>query len=153
MKCNEDGIRIIKESEGLELKAYRCPAGILTIGYGHTLGVKKDDMITEQQADNLLLQDIQIAENKVKKHIKTYRDLNENQFSALTSFLFNIREVSFSESNTKSLFNAGRFTEGSEALLKWVYAGRKVAKGLEIRRAKEYALFNKPIKSEEVNNG
>ena len=58
MKCSQEGLALIKKFEGCRLKAYRCSANVLTIGYGHTGGVKEDDTITQPEADKLLENDI-----------------------------------------------------------------------------------------------
>ena len=62
MKINEAGLKLVKQFEGLRLQAYRCPAGVWTIGYGHTLKAFPGEVITEQQAEALLLEDLEDAE-------------------------------------------------------------------------------------------
>lgn len=67
MKTSETGIKLIKKFEGCRLKAYRCAAGVLTIGYGHTAGVKENDVITQEKAEEYLKKDLEKYEKNVKK--------------------------------------------------------------------------------------
>ena len=87
---SENLITMVKKYEGLYLHAYRCSSDVLTIGYGHTEGVKVGDVITEKEADNYLIQDLSEAYNYVLHYIKKYNfTLTSNQIEALTSFTFN----------------------------------------------------------------
>ena len=86
MNVSKKGIDLIKKYEGCHLVAYRCPANIWTIGYGHTKNVKQGMVITQAQADAYLMQDCQAA---VKAVNALGRNLNQNQFDALVSFAFN----------------------------------------------------------------
>lgn len=95
MKTSEKGIELIASHEGLQLKAYKCPAGVWTIGYGHTRGVKQGDVITKAQALEFLKEDVKDAENAVNKHLL---NLNQNQFDALVSFVFNVGAGNFQSS-------------------------------------------------------
>ena len=88
MKITNEGINLIKKFEGLRLEAYLCPAGVWTIGYGHTKGVKKGDKITEETANMLLELDLNDFIVGVQKLLK--KNINNNQFSALVSFAFNL---------------------------------------------------------------
>ena len=93
MKINKEGLEIIKKWEGCRLNAYRCPSGVLTIGYGHTGNDVTSGMkITTHKAEQLLMKDIKKFENVVNKYNEIY-DFNENEFSALVSFAFNIGRV------------------------------------------------------------
>lgn len=143
MKCNEDGLGIIRQFEGLKLKAYKCPAGVWTIGYGHTgKDVGQGDAITEETAERLLRQDVQWAEKAVEKLV--YVPLNQNQFSALISFIYNIGESAFRASRSLSILNRKHYLEFSDLLLVWNKAGGKELPGLTRRRKAERALFLKP---------
>jgi lysozyme len=62
MNISQEGLSLIKKFEGCEYNAYKCAAGVLTIGYGHTEGVKEDDLVTQQEADKLLEKDIKILD-------------------------------------------------------------------------------------------
>ena len=87
MKTSQNGINLIKKYEGCRLTAYKCPAGLWTIGYGHTKNVKSGQKITQKQAENFLKQDLKTFEKGVEKAVKVR--LNQNQFDALVSFAYN----------------------------------------------------------------
>ena len=70
MKTSPKGIALIKEFEGLRLKAYLCPGGVWTIGYGHTTGVRPGMVITEAQAEKFLKEDLIVFEKAVNNQIK-----------------------------------------------------------------------------------
>lgn len=89
MKTSEKAIELIKSFESLRLKAYKCPAGVWTIGYGHTKDVKASMVISQQQAEILLREDLAQIESEVNK-MTTYVELSQEQFSALVSFAFNV---------------------------------------------------------------
>ena len=88
MKISEKGLQLIKEFEGYEGKAYLCPAGVWTIGYGHTQGVEENDMCSVEEASEFLKKDVEKAERAVNELVK--HELNQNQFDALVSFVFNL---------------------------------------------------------------
>ena len=93
MHINKEGLNLIMESEGLSLKAYKCPAGVWTIGYGHTgKDVKKGMTITEEKATELLKSDIVRFEKHVSCYNKIY-NFTRNEFSALVSFAYNIGSI------------------------------------------------------------
>jgi lysozyme len=87
MKTSEKGINLIKKFEGCKLTSYKCPAGIWTIGYGHTRNVHKGEVITQQQAEELLKQDLSVYEAGVNA---MQLNVNQNQYDALISFAFNL---------------------------------------------------------------
>lgn len=87
MKTSDRGIDLIKKHESLRLRAYRDAVGVWTIGYGHTGDVDSGDVITEQQAEELLREDLDIVERTIRS---TGLQLNQNQFDALVSFTFNV---------------------------------------------------------------
>lgn len=95
MRTSRRGIDLIKQHEGLRLKAYRCPAGIFTIGYGHTAGVRRGDAIDEQTAEQLLIDDLKASEEVVNSEGLR---LNQHQFDALVSFVFNVGSANFRKS-------------------------------------------------------
>ena len=92
MKSSNVAIELIKKYEGCRLGAYRCPAGIWTIGYGHTLGVRSGDVITKDQAEEYLLQDVEKYESMVNAYNNKYK-WTQNEFDALVSFAFNIGNI------------------------------------------------------------
>ena len=88
MNISEKGLNLIKSFEGCVLTAYKCPAGILTIGWGNTKNVYEGMTITQAQADQFLVEDVQIYANAVNKYVSKF-NLNQNQFDALVSFAYN----------------------------------------------------------------
>lgn len=140
MKTGDAGIAIIKEFEKLELEAYTCPAGILTIGWGHTgADVRKGMTITENQALELLRKDLAIAENAVNR---LGVDFTQNQFDALVSLTFNIGTHAFTHSTAARLAMQNPNHQGiSDAIKLWNKSKGKVLAGLVRRRAKEATLY------------
>lgn len=137
MKTSQRGINLIKQFEGVRLTAYKCPAGVYTIGYGHTRGVKRGMKITEEEASAFLAIDLRNSEKAVERYDSVYH-WNQNEFDALVSFTFNCGAA-----NLRSLLRNGRRnrTQIAETLPLYRKAGGKVLKGLERRRAAEKALF------------
>jgi GH24 family phage-related lysozyme (muramidase) len=139
MKTSSRGIELIKEFEGCRLEAYKCPAGVWTIGYGHTgtvLGVKVGSgmKITDSHALKILKTDLCKFENAVSDIVKI--KLNQNQFDALVSFTYNC-----GAGNLKTLVKNRTAEQISEALLLYNKAFGKVLAGLTRRRKAEQALF------------
>lgn len=134
MKISEKGIELIKKFEGLRLEAYRCSSGILTIGFGHTKGVKSGDKITEQRAEELLREDLRIFENYVNNNV--FLPLNQNQFDALVSFAFNC-----GVGNLRKLVRNRDLGQIADAIVLYNKGGGKVLKGLKKRREEERKLF------------
>lgn len=130
---------IIKEFEGLELKAYKCPAGVWTIGYGHTKKVSAGDVITEGEADILLALDVQDAESAVNAYVDV--DINQNQFDALVSFVYNLGAGNFKSSTLLRKLNQGDYLGAANEFQRWNKAGGKVLRGLVRRRKAEANLF------------
>ena len=135
MKTSETGIKLIKKFEGCRLKAYRCVAGVLTIGYGHTAGVKENDVITKEKAEEYLKQDLEKYEKNVEKYNKTY-GWNQNEFDALVSFAYNIGSIDkLTAGGTRSRKDI------AEKMLLYNKAGGKATPGLTERRKEEQQLF------------
>ncbi|WP_397321946.1 lysozyme [Pantoea agglomerans] len=139
MKVSNNGINLVKRFEGLELKAYRDSVGILTIGYGHTHAVKAGDIITGEQADAFLREDLQVAELTVNTNVKV--KLTQGQFDALVSFVFNLGSGNFVKSTLIKKLNAGDYAGSADEFGKWVNAGGKKLPGLVKRRAAEREVF------------
>lgn len=139
---NAAGLALVKQFEGLELTAYRDAAGIWTIGYGHTGGVYKGDMITDAEADYLLAQDLASAEDWIAARTDSPSD---NQFSAMVSLAFNIGNGAFLGSSVRRDHNAADFMSAARAFLLWDKAhvdGTLVTiQGLFTRRMAEMALY------------
>ena len=89
MKTGQAGIDLIKKYEGCRLDAYKCPAGVWTIGYGHTGDVQPGQKITQAQAEAILRVDLEKFEKKVEKYYSRYR-WRQNEFDAMVSFAFNL---------------------------------------------------------------
>lgn len=144
MKINKEGLSIIKQCEGCRLKAYLCPSLIPTIGYGHTTGVKLGDIITQADAYKYLLQDIKRFEQAVSALVKV--PINENQFSALVSFAFNIGVGNLKSSTLLKKLNLRDYKGCSNEFDRWVYgSNKKPLEGLKKRRKLERELFNKSV--------
>lgn len=132
MKASDECINAIKGFERLELKAYKCPAGILTIGYGHTQGVKVGQVITEAQADVLLKGDVLNVENSLNK---LNLDLTQGQFDALVDFCFNLGIWKFLGSTLYRMIAVHASDANITAQFRrWVYADGKKLNGLVKRR-------------------
>ena len=142
-KTNPEGIALIKSFESCRLEAYPDPGTggePITIGWGHTGGVKLGETCTQEQADAWFDSDLGKFERIVNDLCAI--PLNSNQFSALVSFEYNTG--SLGTSTLMRLVNAGHFVEAKEQFGLWVWAGGKVMPGLVRRRAAEAALFAKP---------
>jgi lysozyme len=132
MKASEICINAIKGFEKLKLKAYKCPAGVLTIGYGHTRGVKEGQVITKVQADVLLKGDVLNVENSLNK---LNLDLTQGQFDAIVDFCFNLGVQKFLGSKLYNMIAIHASDANISAQFRrWVYANGKVLKGLQKRR-------------------
>ena len=142
MRLNQEGIDLIKQFEGLELEAYICPAGKVTLGYGSTgpdikLGMKW----TKEQAEDRLKNDLGTFSKGVRNLIKVV--LNENQFSAVVALAYNIGLGNFKSSTLLKKLNASDFAGAAAEFERWNKGGGKVLKGLIKRREAEKALFLK----------
>lgn len=147
MKTNKEGIELIKHFEGCKLQAYLCPANVWTIGYGTTRyedgrKVKQGDEIQLGYAELLLKEDLIAFENKVKSLVKA--SINDNQFSALVSFTYNLgaRNLSISTLLKKVNKNPADPTIDVE-FKKWINANGKPLNGLIKRREAESKLYFK----------
>lgn len=135
-KISNEGLNLIKKWEGLRLTAYKCAAGVWTIGYGHTGGVYAGMKISESQATEYLRQDCQRFENYVNNRNYVPITLNQNQFDALVSFAFNC-----GQNNLKKLCEGRSAQQIANALPNYNKAAGKVLSGLTQRRNEEKALF------------
>ena len=132
-------LELIKKYEGLRLKAYLCPAGIPTIGYGHTHNVKLGDVCTQQQADEWLHDDFMEAIGDVKAVVKV--PLTDNQLDALGSFVFNLGVRKLIQSTLLKKLNSGNYEGAAQEFDKWVFAAGNKLDGLIARRAAEKEIF------------
>jgi len=145
-EINAAGYELVKEFEGLRLRAYLCPAGVWTIGHGHTAGVREGQTITALEADKLLDADLDWAEECVSVNLA--RTANGNQFAAMVSLCFNIGAEGFRKSSVLRLFNAGDEVGAARAFRLWNKAtvDGKLTElpGLTRRRLAEEQLFLTP---------
>lgn len=138
-----DGLALVKEFEGLYLKAYRDAVGIWTIGWGHT-GLQHNDgtvragrSVTKEEAEELLRYDMHQFEERVLAFVKV--PMNDDEFAALVSFDFNTGALG--RSTLLKKLNAGDREGAADEFLKWNKAGGKVLRGLTRRRQSERNLF------------
>lgn len=144
MKTSKTGIELIKKFEGFRPQAYLCSAGFWTIGYGHKITNEKFNIITEEFAEKLLLQDLLYSELSVIHNIKY--PLNQNQFDALVSLTFNIGGAALQRSTLRQKINKRELVDIRQEFLRWNKAGGKIIAGLIIRRNIEAQLFlNKSV--------
>ena len=141
-RIGQAGLALIKQYEGCRLAAYRCAAGVWTIGYGHTAGVHSGMTITQARADAYLQQDIAKFEGYVNNpaYVPITEQLNQNQFDALVSFAFNL-----GAGNLRKLCKGRTAAQIARAMPSYNKAAGKVLAGLTRRRKAEQALFNKAV--------
>lgn len=140
MNINSKGLALIQAYEGCRLTAYRCPAGILTIGYGSTREVREGQTITQEQADDLLRDDLTFFENHMTKALEGI-EYTSNQFSACVSLMYNIGVAAFLKSSVLRRMKDGDFAGAADAFLMWNKAGGRELAGLTRRRKAERKLF------------
>ena len=137
-KINKSGLNLIKKYEGCRLTSYICPAGVLSIGYGHTgKDVKPNQTITKKKAISLLKKDLA----RFERHVQSYNYIYEwtdNEFSALVSFAYNIGNI-----DQLTAYGTRTRSQIRSAMLKYVKANGKTLPGLVKRRKAELKLFNR----------
>jgi lysozyme len=136
---SQKGLNFIKSWEGCVLGAYRCSAGVLTIGYGHTKTTKANQVITFNEAERLLKLDVQDSVGAVNRLVKVR--LSQNQFDALVSFTFNVGIGAFERSTLLKKLNNGDIRGAASEFLRWTRAAGKEVLGLVNRRESERRLF------------
>ena len=133
-------IELIKQFEGCRLESYLCPAGMWTIGYGTTDGVKQGMKISQEHAEELLIKDCQMFYSGVIKHSGGI--CNEKQVGALVSFVYNVGVKAFEESTLlKVIKKKPNDAQIKNELMRWVFVNGKVMRGLERRRKAEAELY------------
>lgn len=139
MKASVDAYELIKQFEGLRLEEYLCPAGIWTIGYGHTSGVSPNSFITIQEADEYLHRDVAAIEMQLNK---LNLSLRQCQWDAIVSFVFNVGIGNFKASTLLAKIRINPDDNSIiDEFLRWVYANGKVMRGLQKRRLTEMKLY------------
>lgn len=144
MRLSANGLALVKEFEGLRLKAYKCPAGVWTIGYGHTSSAGKPTVdaelvITKEQAEDILKRDLTQYEDCVREQVQI--GITQGQFDALVDFTYNVGVGAFAKSTLLKRINAGRFDEVPAEFMKWTKGGGKELPGLVRRRRAEVKLW------------
>lgn len=142
MKLGKKGLDLIKEFEGLRLKAYKAVSTekYYTIGYGHYgADVSKDMQITKEQAEKMLIVDLEKFESYVRssRYVPLNKELNQHQFDALVSFCYNLGQA-----NLKKLCYGYTLKQISERIPLFNKAGGQVLNGLVRRRNEEKKLFD-----------
>ncbi len=147
MTINKVGLDLIKEYEGLRLDAYPDPGskdGVpWTIGYGHAVGVAKGDKITAAKAEEFLLEDLKQTFGVIGEYVKP--ELNENQYAALVSFVFNIGETLFKKSSVLKYINEDKLDSVPGRMALYRLNDGKVMAGLVRRRTAEGALWMQTV--------
>lgn len=146
MRASEKAYDLIKCFESFRPRPYICAGGVYTIGYGHTRFAHYSQEITHSDAIELLKTDVTYFESRLREMVLV--PLNQNQFDALVSFLFNIGERKFRDSTLLKLLNAGAYEAAGKQLLRWQYAGGVILRGLRQRRKAELALYETPVRKE-----
>jgi lysozyme len=139
-QINNAGLNLIRDFEGCSLTAYDDGTGVWTIGWGHTPATP-GETITQEQADQMLLDDLQRFEQCVNDAVS--HDINPNQFAALVSFAYNLGCGSLDGSTLLAMVNSGNYDGAAQQFGRWVYAGGQVLEGLVRRRAAEANLFER----------
>lgn len=130
------GLVAVANFEGFRSEAYKDVAGVPTIGYGETAGVKMGQTTTPDRALVQLLKSLNNHSDQIKQYIKV--PLSQNEFDAYSSFAYNVGVGNFRSSTLLKKLNAGDYEGACSELLKWKYAGGKVQAGLVKRRQEEY---------------
>ena len=139
LTTSQTGIDLIKHYEGVRLHAYKCAAGVLTIGYGHTSGVYPNMVISMDKAEELLKKDLARFEKAVNLSVKV--PLTQSQFDALVSFTYNVGEGALHRSTLLKYINTKQFHLVPHEFLRWNRSGGHVMSGLTKRRKSEATLF------------
>lgn len=139
MRTSEKGLALIRQFEGLRLRAYRDAIGKPTIGYGTTRGVKMGQEITKDRAEELLREDVARFEEFVERLVTV--PLTQGQWDALVSWVYNLGPTNLEQSTLLRRLNAGDYPGAAAEMERWTRAGGKVLAGLVRRRAAERALF------------
>ena len=139
MKCSQEGLELIKKFEGCKLKSYKCPAGVWTIGYGHTEDIKEGDIVSPEEANKLLRADVFKFEEYVADNVMV--ELTQTQFDALVAWTFNLGVGNLRNSTMLKKLNNADYTSVPFEMKRWNKAGGKTLDGLVRRRQAESLLF------------
>ena len=139
MKISQEGIALIKKFEGCELEAYKCAAGVLTIGYGHTKGVTESMKITQSEAESMLVEELVEYEKAVLDAVTI--SIDQCMFDALVSWTYNLGPTNLRSSTMLTVLNKGEYDDVPAQIKRWNKANGKVLDGLIRRREAEALLF------------
>ena len=139
MKISQEGIALIKRFEGCELEAYLDSVGIPTIAYGRIKNVEMGDTCTQEQAEKWLEEELPEYEGYINDMVKV--GLEQCQFDALCSWVYNLGPNNLKESTLLKVLNDGDYSSVPAEIKRWNKAGGKVLQGLMRRREAEALLF------------
>ncbi len=139
MKPSQACIDLVKSFEGFSSTAYKCPAGVWTIGYGTTEYVDPGDVVTEEEAEQMLYEDLLNASKAIEELVDI--DLTQEQYDALVSFVYNVGREAFRQSTLLKLINSNNMPAAALQFSRWNKANGKVLPGLTRRRLAERQLF------------
>ena len=139
MKTSAEGVALIKKFEVCELEAYQCSANVWTIGYGHTRGVEEGDTCSQEDAESMLVEDLEEFEGYVNGIVQC--PLEQNQFDALVAWTYNLGPTNLRESTLLIRLNEEDYNDVPTQIRRWNKAGGKVLDGLVRRREAEALLF------------
>ena len=139
MKISQAGIDLIKKFEGIRLNSYRDVCGVATIGYGCTHGIRLGMTITQEQAEQMLKDELAVFERGVTNLVKV--DVTPGMFSALVSFAYNLGLGNLKGSTLLKLLNQGKYSDAQDEFRRWINAGGVPVKGLVARRLAEAEMF------------
>jgi len=150
MKLSPRGLALLTKSESCRLKAYKCPAGVWTIGWGHCGPEVHEGMeVTNEEASTLLQADVLAFDAGVSAICP---ESTQSQHDAMCCLAFNIGIEAFRKSSVARLHNAGKYAEAGQAFALWNRAGGKVLPGLVARRAAEASLYLSDVPQEQAAN-
>ena len=146
-QISPEGIAFLKEKEGFRSDAYYDVAGVLTIGYGHSIyapsieeyPIHEGQHITEEEGEKILRADLKPTEAVVNSAVT--REITQKQYDALVSFTFNLGAGTFKSSDVLELTNQGNYQAAGDAFLDYSYAGGEFIPGLRKRREEERAMY------------
>ncbi|QIA76161.1 lysozyme [Rodentibacter caecimuris] len=149
LRTSQAGVEIIGHAEGCRRDPYQCPSDVLTVGIGSTEvsggSINPNKRYTDKEIADRWANDLRIAEGCVNLY-GNGRNLPQGTFDAMTSIVFNVGCGAMRKSTMFRKANAGDYIGACNELPKWVYAGGKKLRGLEIRREKERALCLRDLK-------
>jgi lysozyme len=148
MELSNEGIELIKKFEGCRLQVYLDVGGLPTVGYGHRTDMLEGETITQEMADTLLMTDLMSFSNGTKTLLGPAIICNDNQFSSLVCFAYNLGLGTLQNSTLLKKVKEGDYEGASREFLKWVHVGPHIVPGLVARRQAEKELFEKPVTEE-----